>query len=127
MNYETKKSSGNYLGINSGLKNKIVAGLTGLSLLVSGCVDSINGIRIRAQNDNGYKGEVINPLGKKKEKKDDNTNYFIVGGLILGGAAIGTGIYFLGEDQKWWGDHDNRRAPGSTFGGGENGGGPGGQ
>ncbi len=132
MDYEIKKSSENYLERSSGLYNKVVAGVSGLALLVSGCIDTVNGVRIRAEEKTKFKVEIVDPFAEKEKKKENDTNYLLIGGIILGAGAVGTGVYFLGEDQGWWGGKDRRSPdldletdPGS--GEGENGGGPGGQ
>ncbi len=134
MGYEIKKSFGSYLGRSSGLYNKVVAGVSGLALLVSGCIDTVNGVRIRAEEKPKYNVEVVDPIAKKDKKEDGDRDYLLMGGCILLGAAvlggIGTGVYFLGKDQEWWGDKDRRSPDLGTdpdSGGGENGGGPGGQ
>ena len=124
--YRIKKEMNTYLGINSGILNRVVSGLTGLALLVntSGCVDSINGIKIRAEDKT--KIEVADPFAKKGEKKkEDETDCLLVGGFIVAGVtALGIGSYFLYEELT---EKDRKKQPSSPYGGGENGGGPGGQ
>lgn len=118
--------------------NKVVSSATGLAFLVSstltnsGCVDSINGYRIRAQNDDGYKGVAVDPLAKKDEKKDETNDEdkwyqdpLIIGGIVVVGAGIGAGTYFLVKELEG----GKKTYPGSTggSGGGEGPSGPGGK
>lgn len=132
MNYETKKSIGNYSIGNSGLYNKVVSGLTGLALLTnSGCVDSINGVKLRPDSEYG-KVKGVSPDGSKEDKKDEDAFYtspWFWLGVGATGAAVGAGIA-IGEHNDW-GRKDRHRegvpSGGSGSGGGENGGGPGGQ
>lgn len=133
MDYEIKKSSGNYLGRNSGIFNRFVLGLTGLALLVNGCIGKINGVDITSNGNNekptyvGYNGEPLESPEQKEDKKEEEkwyTNPWVIGGIVVGGAAIGTGTYFLVDElTKKKRDEEER----FVFGGGERDGGPGGQ
>ncbi|MEK6937159.1 MAG: hypothetical protein AABW58_03755 [Nanoarchaeota archaeon] len=123
MEYETKKSSGSYFGRSSGLFNRLVTGLTGLALLASGCVDSINGVRIRAGDKPEYVKYNGDPLAPKKEEERDYKTPLIIGGVVIVAGAAAYGIYELVDDLR----DDHRRRPSDNSGGGENGGGPGGQ
>ena len=139
MKYEIKKSSGNYsVGRNShsGIFKNIVSGITGLALLISniGCIDTINGIRVRADEKPiyvKYDGEVPKPKEENKEDKKDEDKFYTSPWFWVGvgvtGATIGAGIAY-GEKENWGKSDRHRRSPGgSDSGGGENGGGPGGQ
>jgi len=139
MSYE--KYSNYSVGVNSGLNKKIISGLTGLSLLVSGCVDTINGVSIRGENnplkikDDGPRIVPPNYVGRsdvKKDNKNDKTVYWIVGGVLLG-AGLGTGAYFLNEELNRNRTDDyvpvfgGSEGNGGTGGGGNGRSGPGGQ
>ncbi len=129
MEYEIKKSSGNYLGRSSQLYNRVVSGLTGLALLLNttGCVDSINGVKLRS--DEEYKQvKGVSPDGTDKKDEDHfYTSPWFWLGVGATGAAVGAGVA-IGEHNDWGRKDRHRGLPGgSTSGGGENGGGPGGQ
>lgn len=122
----------NYLSNN--ILKKTVSGLTGLTLLVStslsnsGCVDSINGYRIRAENNPDLKGASLDEVknGKRKDCEDEwYTNPWIVGGIVATGVAVGFGIDYTVKELKDDGKHKTPFVS-SGAGGGENGGGPGG-
>lgn len=114
MDYTIKKSH---------LKNKFVSGFTGLALLANsilpiGCVDSVNGVKLKDPQ----------PVGvgayEKKDEKKDNKELYILGGLaLLVGAGVGS--YFLYEELSK--DKDDFQLTPVTSGGGEGRSGPGGQ
>ncbi len=131
MEYKIKKSNENYLGRSSGLWNKVVMYGTGLALLAnsSGCVDSVNGFRIRADEEPvyvRYNGEIPKPKEDEKKEKEWYENPYIVGGIAVGAVGVGVGTYFLVKELE--GGKKTFPSPEEgLFGGGENGGGPGGQ
>ncbi len=141
MEYKTKENI--YQKQNS-FFNRAVSGLTGLALLASttfstsGCVETINGVRIRA--DDTSRREKLpgtgNPFGDK-DKKDDDSNIGVLGWIkenpgktaIIAGSVIAIGygsyeLYKVFDKDK----DDDLPLPLQTppFGGGNGPGGPGG-